>query len=119
MSEWASIPIHLRLTERWKIDPNYPNDTAKWWQLEEKKTRVGAPGASNSGQSERQQAMLALIEEKGEITQADIRDRFGYPCELSKHIINGLSHRYPIYEGKRGGFSYYGVVRQDNAFTNN
>jgi hypothetical protein len=35
MSEWTSIPIHLRLTERWKIDPNYPDDTAKWWKLQE------------------------------------------------------------------------------------
>jgi hypothetical protein len=36
------IPLHVRCTERWKIDPNYPSDGCRFWKLTENMTnRMG------------------------------------------------------------------------------
>lgn len=35
MQDWTHIPIHIRCTERWKIDPNYPEDGCRFWKLSE------------------------------------------------------------------------------------
>lgn len=37
MIDWTHIPIHIRCTERNKIDPRYPLDDARWWRLTEQK----------------------------------------------------------------------------------
>jgi hypothetical protein len=34
------IPLHLRCTERHKIDPEYPTDDARWWRLQEQRASV-------------------------------------------------------------------------------
>lgn len=39
MQDWSMIPLHLRCTERNKIDPDYPHDDAKWWRFQEKWAR--------------------------------------------------------------------------------
>lgn len=36
---WESIPLHIRCTERRKIDPTYPDDDATWWRLSERLAR--------------------------------------------------------------------------------
>lgn len=42
MQDWTHIPIHIRCTERWKIDPNYPEDGCRFWKLtEESANRMG------------------------------------------------------------------------------
>lgn len=35
MQDWSMIPLHVRCTERYKIDSNYPEDDARWWALNE------------------------------------------------------------------------------------
>jgi hypothetical protein len=35
MQDWSMIPIHIRCTERWKINPNFPEDACKFWKLSE------------------------------------------------------------------------------------
>lgn len=33
--DWSHIPIHIRCTQRERIDPNYPLDGTKFWKLVE------------------------------------------------------------------------------------
>jgi len=39
MSDWSMIPLHVRCTERWKIDPTYPEDGCRFWKLTENATK--------------------------------------------------------------------------------
>lgn len=42
MQDWSMVPLHIRCTERNKIDQSYPNDDAKWWKItEEVAERMG------------------------------------------------------------------------------
>lgn len=34
MIDYSHIPIHIKCTERWKIDPLYPADGCRWWKLQ-------------------------------------------------------------------------------------
>jgi len=44
MQDWSMIPLHIRCTERYKIDPNYPDDGAKWWRFSEDRARRPGEG---------------------------------------------------------------------------
>ena len=39
MQDWSMVPVHIRCTERKRIDPNYPDDDAKFWRLTEENSR--------------------------------------------------------------------------------
>lgn len=35
MQDWSMIPLHIRCTQRERINPDYPHDDAVWWQQAE------------------------------------------------------------------------------------
>jgi hypothetical protein len=111
------IPLHLRLTERWKIDPTYPNDDAKWWQAEERKTDYryhmnGYPDRTTDQQKE----VLEYIREHGPVTVTDIRQDMGLPRNVSTAMIDGLSKIHPIYQERRGdGMNAYQLLPENFA----
>lgn len=109
--DWSMIPLHIRLTERRKIDPNYPDDDARWWARE-----LGKPSSMHWGytQSERttkeQFKLLAYIEEHGPVTVTDIHRDLGIKRSFSTGMLSGLSRRYPIYEEMKDGLYYYQLL---------
>ena len=111
MQDWSMIPLHIRCTERWKIDPNYPDDNARWWRLEEQSKREATfgPGTFSSGQSERQQKLLTYLRENGPVSGREITRDIGLKWNELDHVINGLSHRYQVYQAMRDGRTVYGV----------
>lgn len=34
MIDYSHVPIHIKCTERWKIDPHYPKDGCRWWKFQ-------------------------------------------------------------------------------------
>lgn len=48
MQDWSMIPIYIRLTERNKIDPRYPQDDAKWWKMQDMAARRQSFGSENA-----------------------------------------------------------------------
>jgi len=111
MSDWSHIPLHIRCTERWKIDPSYPKDDATWWRLEEasKRGTTYGPIAKNKGKSERQKRLIAYIEEHGVVSTKDMRRDLGYTESDIKHIINGITLASPVYEESINHMLRYGI----------
>lgn len=93
------IPLHIRCTQRNRIDPGYPMDDAAWWRMEESKrdSSVG-PGERAWTKAGSQQELLEFIKESGGANTLEIGKHFGWGCDKTRTVVMGLSFEFPIYE---------------------
>ena len=110
MTDYTHIPIHVRCTERWKIDPAYPGDMRFWSQVtrERKAGYADGPGSQSTGMNEVQQRAYRYLAEHGWVTSVELIEHIGVSSQRAGHIINGISYFAPVYEeaDERGRLTY-------------
>lgn len=128
MIDYTHIPLHIRCTERYKIDPEYPDDDAKWWKYQtERGDKDQARWWSNDElnrvadryvEAERKRNIaLGVVREHGEATLKQIADALGVPTDNAQRVIIGMGEQYPLYEYEKNGRTRFGIL-QDTGLSN-
>lgn len=108
---WTMIPLHIRCTERWKIDPNYPKDTARWWEMQEKADRLTrARKVGRPELSEFQKEVSAYVKEHSPVSAVNIARHFGVSCAKIHTAMLGAGAVDLIWESEHNGSVYYGYM---------
>ena len=119
MIDYSHIPIHIRCTERYKIDPQYPDDGCKWWQYQTErgnKTQNEQPGdygytqVSDRYAEQRELRRRAMeILKRGETTVGGLADSLGVSRErIHKTILSGMDGL--VYEDSQNGKNVVGLL---------
>ena len=116
MQDWSMIPLHVRCTERWKIDPTYPDDDAKWWKFQEGRPtekRMEFEMYVDKG-SEKQRRAWEIVKEHGEIAVHVLAEKMGTDVPRARFALDGLSKMYPLYSyvhrDKSHTYTIYGAL---------
>lgn len=111
MQDWSHIPIHIRCSERWKIDPSYPQDGCAWWRVQGKRPEYKHPVKGFLDRTtDEQYKLLAYIREHGPVTVKDIRRDLGIPSAISSAMIDGISKIAPVYHEMIDRMYYYNIL---------
>ena len=115
MIDYQSIPIHLRCTNRHLIDSDY--DACAYHgetDLRERDHDEGRPlavGQATVTMSDKAHYLVQLLKAYGELPTARLWRDLGLRNGMHLiAIVNNLMRHHPVYETKRNGETYYGIL---------
>jgi hypothetical protein len=115
MTDFAHIPLHIRLTDRRKIDENYPaGNDARWWQMQELTARVSKARRTNRPElNGLQKELAAYVMERSPVSAIEVARHFGIETARVHTAIIGAAMVHPIWEADRNGLIYFGYLKED------
>ena len=116
MLDYTDIPIHIRCTERYKIDPRYPGDHLFWkyheWGAGSQEGWRSREGRGEPAVNEFHERGYQALLKNGTMSRSDFRRELGITDIAVGGLIMAMSFKYPIYQEDRGPNTFVGLLQE-------